>query len=107
MDLNRIRQLLREARLNDSVGQGHSVVLVEDGKPPLVVRELPVEVAPTEVPIASRWPKGRTIHERETGNGAPKPASPEERASRGGQDQILERLNAEILALRELVAQEG
>jgi hypothetical protein len=87
MDLNRIRQLLRE---------GHSVVLVEDGKAPLVVRELPVEAPLTEVPIASKWPKGRSIHGEEpvVGNGI-------------RQDQILERLNKEILALREQLAQEG
>ena len=96
MDLKQIRQLLRG---------GSSVVLVEEGQPPLMVQELRstgvvagvasatatdirTEESEAEVPISSRWPKGRSIHERTQ------------------QDQVLERLNKEILALREQIAAE-
>ena len=90
MDIKHIRQLLRE---------GSQVVLVEDGETPLVVRELRPEETPQEVPIASRWPKGRTtVFDGRTGA----PADPVTR-----QDQILERLNKEILALREQIAQDS
>jgi hypothetical protein len=77
MDITRIRQLLREG----------AVVLVEEGQPPLLVRELPEGEQPQEVPISARWPKGRSVL----------PAA---------QDQVLERLNKEILALKEQIAQE-
>ncbi len=86
MDIERIRHLL--------VG-GAAVVVAEEGKPPLVVRELPepaaagAEPVTEEVPIASRWPKGRTLAEE------PK------------QDQVLERLNKEILALRDQITEQG
>ena len=80
MDIKHIRKLLQEG----------SVVLVEDGQPPLLVRELKAEEPPQEVPIASRWPKpvaATTVFD-------------------GRQEQILERLNKEILALREQIAQD-
>src|ERR1700752_939036 len=89
MDLNEIRQLIRN---------GSSVVIMQDGQPPLLVQELrstgaEAKAAATgepeaEVPIASRWPKGRSIHERPQ------------------QDEVLQRLNSEILALREQIAAE-
>jgi hypothetical protein len=89
MDLKLIRQLLRS---------GSPVVLLEDGHMPLTVQELrstgapsPAQEAdepPQEVQISSRWPKGRSPFDRER------------------QDQVLERLNKEILALREQIAQE-
>jgi hypothetical protein len=79
MDTKEIRRLLRE---------GHSVVLLEDGQPPLVVAELAPQEPVQEVPIASRWPKARPAQEPTR------------------QDQILERLNKEILALKEQIAQE-
>ena len=78
MNLKQIRQLLRESV---------SVVLVEEGHPPLIVRELPASEEPQEVPISARWPKARP----------PGPVS---------QDSVLERLNNEILALKEQIAQE-
>jgi hypothetical protein len=115
MDTKQIRQLLREGL---PAGQaGASVVLLEEGLRPLVVRELILaderapDETPEEVPIASRWPKGRTVHD-----GPPKrlqppsetepsrPASPERR--RGESDQILERLNKEIQALKAEIAQQ-
>jgi len=87
MDISRIRQLL---------AQGSSVVLMEEGQPPLLVTQLPErDEAPQEVPIASRWPKGRSIHES-----APQAVSPVR------QEQVLERLNKEIMALREQITQE-
>lgn len=95
MDLARIRQLL---------AQGSSVVLMEEGHPPLMVTQLSErEEAPQEVPIASRWPKGRSIHEGPAGLVAAA-RSPGE--LQGRQEQILERLNKEILALREQISQE-
>ena len=89
MDIKQIRQLLRN---------GASVVLLEEGHPPLVVSELAgqgsnPEVPTEEVPIASRWPKGRTIHD-----------SPGDSPAR--QDHLLERLNKEILALKAEIAQQ-
>ena len=78
MDIKQIRQLLRE---------NASVVLVEEGHPPLIVRELPAAEQPQEVPISARWPKSRP------------PAQP-------SPDSVLERLNNEILALKEQIAQE-
>ena len=78
MDLKQIRQLLKE---------NASVVLVEEGQPPLVVQELRTSEAPQEVPISARWPKSRP----------PAPVT---------QDSVLERLNKEILALKEQIAQE-
>jgi hypothetical protein len=78
MELKTIRQLLRE---------NAAVVLVEEGHPPLIVKELPVTEEPQEVPISARWPKSRP----------PGPAS---------QESVLERLNNEILALKEQIAQE-
>jgi hypothetical protein len=94
MDISRIRQLL---------AQGSSVVLMEEGQPPLLVTQLPErEEVPQDVPIASRWPKGRTIHE---GNAVTAlPVRPSEAPNR--QEQVLERLNKEILALREQITQE-
>lgn len=83
MDIERIRELLKD---------GAAVVIAEEGKTPLVVRELPVRHAAAvsegpveEVQISSRWPKGRSISEEPTAR----------------QDQILERLNKEIAALRD------
>ena len=77
MDLKQIRQLIQEYG---------SVVLVEEGKPPLIVKVLqPREESPQEVPISARWPKG---------------------APSVSQDSVLERLNKEILALKEQIAQE-
>lgn len=78
MDIKQIRQLLRE---------NASVVLVEEGQPPLIVHELRTSEAPQEVPISARWPKARP----------PAPVS---------QDSVLERLNQEIVALKEQIAQE-
>jgi hypothetical protein len=78
MQLKHIRQLLRE---------NAAVVLVEEGQPPLVVRELLATEEPQDVPISARWPKARPP--------APVP-----------QESVLERLNNEILALKEQIAQE-
>lgn len=78
MQLKHIRQLLRE---------NAAVVLVEEGHPPLVVRELQATEEPQDVPISARWPKARPP--------APVP-----------QESVLERLNNEILALKEQIAQE-
>ncbi len=78
MDIKLIRQLLKE---------NASVVLVEEGQPPLVVQELRTQEASEEVPISARWPKSRP----------PVPVT---------QDSVLERLNSEILALKEQIAQE-
>lgn len=87
MDTKTIRQLLQE---------NTAVVLVEEGHPPLIVQEwkqtrreevgAPTE-ASEEVPISARWPKSRPP--------APTP-----------QESVLERLNNEILALKEQIAQE-
>jgi hypothetical protein len=88
MDTKQLQQLLKQA--------GSVVILDDKGQPVAVtvswatwlrttgadaLPEPPIE----EVPISSRWPK------------APRLATPEQ-ASR--QDQILERLNKEILALK-------
>lgn len=78
MDIKQIRQLLKE---------NATVVLVEEGQPPLVVQELRTPEASEEVPISARWPKARP----------PAPVT---------QDAVLERLNNEILALKEQIAQE-
>jgi hypothetical protein len=84
MDIKQIRQLVKE---------GRTVVLVEDGQSPLVIsvlesggseRMVPVS---EEVPIMSRLPKARTIHEEP-------------------RDHLLERLNKEILALKAEIAQQ-
>ena len=82
MDIEHIRDLLKE---------GGAVVIAQEGKAPLVVRELPVqrqtaivsEAPVEEIQISSRWPKGRSINE--------------------GGEQVLERLNKEILALRDQI----
>jgi hypothetical protein len=66
------------------VREGHSVVLVEEGQAPLLVTE--IRPSSEEVPIASRQPV---------------------RSGRPSGDQILERLNKEILALKAQVDQEG
>jgi hypothetical protein len=79
MDTLQIRKLVKEYG---------AVVLVEEGHAPLIVRELPAEEKPQEVPISARWPKTR-------------PPAPEVT-----QDAVLERLNKEILALKEQIAQE-
>lgn len=91
MDINDIRKLLRE---------GHSVVLVEQGQPPLVVTELADQPPVEEVQISSRWPKGRSIHETVPAPSANGLAVPSK------QDQVLERLNKEILALKAQIAQD-
>ena len=62
-------------------------MLVEEGHTPLIVKELRTTEAPQEVPISARWPKSRP----------PAPAT---------QDAVLERLNNEILALKEQIALE-
>jgi hypothetical protein len=98
MDTKQIRQLLRE---------GASVVLLEEGLRPLVVRELVLaderapDETPEEVPIASRWPKGRTVHD-----GPPKRLQPPSETEPSRSDQILERLNKEIQALKAEIAQQ-
>ena len=82
MNINDIRKLLRE---------GRSVVLVEEGQTPLLVTELTVDQPVVEeVQISSRWPKARTVHDP-----APKP-----------QEEVLERLNKEILALKAQIAED-
>ena len=81
MDIEHIRDLLKE---------GGAVVIAQEGKAPLVVRELPekrqtaiVSEAPVEeIQISSRWPKGRSINE---------------------EPSVLDRLNKEILALQEQI----
>ncbi|MBP6886026.1 MAG: hypothetical protein KBC02_02180 [Candidatus Pacebacteria bacterium] len=78
MDTKQIRQLLKE---------NAAVVLVEEGHAPLIVRELQATEEPQEVPISARWPKSRP------------PAA-------ATQDSVLERLNNEILALKEQIALE-
>lgn len=91
MDTKQLRQLIKEYGV---------VVLVEEGQLPLIVKVLqPPEEQPEpeEVPISARWPKARP------------PASPERQ--RGelvpvSQDAVLERLNKEILSLKEQIAQE-
>lgn len=68
------------------------MVLVEDGHPSLVIHELkPVEAA-EDIPISARWPKGMPA-----GRYGLPPVS---------QDEVLERLNKEIIALKEQIAQE-
>lgn len=76
MDIKEIRTLLRE---------GRSVVLVEDGQPPLLVSELHPQPEPQSVPIAR----------------------PPVRPDAPRQDQVLERLNKEILALKAQIDEEG
>jgi hypothetical protein len=85
MNTKLIRKLLRDRA---------SVVLLEDGLPPLVITELAEEstLQAEDVQISSRWPKGRSIHE-------------DPRPERSG-DQILERLNKEILSLKAQIAEE-
>ena len=78
MDTKQIRQLIKEYG---------TVVLVEEGHSPMVVKELRTSEAPQEVPISARWPKSRP----------PAPVT---------QDSVLERLNQEILTLKEQIAQE-
>ncbi len=86
MDIKLIRQLLKE---------NPTVVLVEEGHPPLVVRAWqPPEEPREEVPISARWPKAVPP--------APVPQAPPV----SKQDVVLDRLNQEILALREQIAQE-
>jgi hypothetical protein len=80
MDIKQIRKLLQEHT---------AVVLVEEGHPPLVVKILKPPEEPEEVPISARWPKSRP------------PVS-----DTASQDSVLERLNKEILALKEQIAQE-
>jgi hypothetical protein len=83
MDTSQIRKLVKEYG---------AVVLVEEGHPPLIVRELqPTEASEEEVPISARWPKSLPA-----GKQGP-PIT---------QDSVLERLNKEILALKEQIAQE-
>lgn len=81
MDIKEIRKLVKE---------GHSVVLVEEGFTPLLVTELKPGSESQEVPIASRWPKGQPV-----------------RSEPSRQDQILERLNKEILALKAQIDEEA
>ena len=115
INLPLIRRLLRE---------GSTVVLLEEGHTPLVVRQLRTEEPPEEVPIASRWPKGlamrpvsaaRSVFDGraavEYGGPAtpeqfPEPAPAPQEVPASKQEQILERLNKEILALKEQLAQE-
>ncbi len=78
---------MNTAQIRKLVGEYGVVVLVEEGHPPLVVRELTAEEKPEEVPISARWPKNPP-------------------ASDVTQDSVLERLNKEILALKEQIAQE-
>lgn len=85
MNLKYIRQLIKEHA---------AVVLVEEGYQPLVVRELRLSEEPQEVPISARWPKTAPVAQ---------PARPD---GRTGGDAVLERLNKEILALKEQIAQE-
>lgn len=68
--------------IRDLVKDGHSVVLIQEGQISLVVTELKTARQPVaqEVPIS-------------------RPQAP-------GQDQILERLNKEILALKAQIEQE-
>ena len=80
MDTKLIRKLVKE---------NGTVVLVEEGHAPLIVREVSVSEEPQEVPISARWPK------------AVRPVQPSV-----SQDSVLERLNNEILALKEQIAQE-
>lgn len=100
MDIKQIRQLLRESA---------SVVLVEEGHLPLIVKELPAAEQPQEVPISARWPKARPPAQSDgeaRPNGRPAPVSSPSGDFRGSQDSVLERLNNEILALKEQIAQE-
>lgn len=78
MDTKYIRQLIQEHGV---------VVLVEEGQPPLIVKTLQPREEPEEVPISARWPKAKP----------PISMNP---------DSVLERLNREILALKEQIAQE-
>jgi hypothetical protein len=89
MDTKQLRQLIKEYGV---------VVLVEEGHTPLVVKEWqPPQEAPQEVPISARWPKAKPPASPERQRGEPVPIS---------QDAVLERLNKEILALKEQIAQE-
>jgi|GEM_PF-6952142 len=80
MNTKQIRKLLQE---------NVAVVLVEEGHQPLIVRELQATEEPQDVPISARWPKSRP------------PV-----VTAATQDSVLERLNNEILALKEQIAQE-
>lgn len=88
MDIKQLRQLAQEHGV---------VVLVEEGHTPLIVRECepPRREVAEEVPIAARWPKGPPTERQ--------PARPD---GRTGGDAVLERLNKEILTLKEQIAQE-
>ncbi len=108
IDIPTIRRLLRT---------GHSVILVEQGQPPLVVTELCEDrpamteeeaaeaeaEAEEEVQISSRWPKGRSARDEQI---TPDAQSRSPGDARERQDQVLERLNSEILALKAQIAQE-
>ena len=94
MNIKEIRKLVTE---------GGSVVLLEEGHPPLIVRELSVDSSTEkavrepeeEVQISSKWPKRSEVMGVPTGEAqVPK------------QDLILERLNKEILALKAQIAEE-
>lgn len=85
MDIHTIRELIR---------QGHSVVIVEEGQPPLMVREL--EESTRTV---------RTIHEEAPNTMVVTPTSPPDQNAQK-QDQVLERLNKEILALKAQIAED-
>lgn len=80
MDIKLIRRILKG---------NATVVLVEQGQPPLIVRQWQDEPGETaeEVPISARWPKARP----------PAPVT---------QDSVLERLNREIVSLKDQIAQE-
>ncbi len=96
MDTKQLQQLLKQAG---------SVVLLDDHSQPVAVAvnweswlrltgaETPAEPPVQEIPISSRWPKAPRV-----------PTSPAEQSNR--QDQILERLNKEILALKAQIEQD-
>lgn len=102
MELKEIRKLLQEEEYA-GLPAGRQVVLVEEGQPPLVIRELrSEEEPPQDVPIASRWPKAQSIRSVLEGRSG----QPVRADARPGGDQILERLNKEILALKEQISQD-